>query len=607
MTTQVQFGTPPPRPSEPTSPRLFGKYVLLDKLAEGGMAELFLAKQLGTEGFERDVVIKCMHEQLSRSQDFVNMFLDEARLAAKLHHPNIVQITDLGVAEGRYFICMEYLPGEDLESVQLTCERRGEKMPIPIATRIILSACAGLELAHGLTEAGRPVGLVHRDISPSNVIVTYQGMVKLVDFGIAKAASKLVRTEPGTIKGKWGYMSPEQARGESVDARSDIFSLGVTFHELLTGKRVFDKSHEMGVLIAMMEQPIPRPSDVRREIPPELDRIVMRALAKRPFDRYPSVAALSSDLEHFFNCIPAGPGNTQLSRWIQTLFGPERVGPRLHLPTLADLAAKGVTLPEPLREGLAPTFVRGPGTDQLGEPPERTPSGVTGPRDSHSKWGPAFIGAAVAVVLLVGAAFAGIALKSRFFPAPAPVQPEIHEVISPAAVSTSPPRAAPASRAEPIARSEAMKAASPPPARTAHPAERKQAPRQTAAPRSREARHSESATHPRRHAEHASSPSRHAHHPLTLATVHRLLRAHGKSLVSCGYRHEHAIPSSHVVRMEIAISHAGRVTEARPVKPSRATRPLTRCLAHELKKLRFPRNDTVPALSLSQPFRFNVH
>jgi serine/threonine protein kinase len=211
-----------------TMPRRFGNYVLIRKLAEGGMAEIFLAKQIGAEGFERDVVIKCMLDHFTQHREFVSMFLDEARLAARLHHPNIVQITDLGVAENRYFICMEYLAGEDLDAVIAAAHYKSQAVPIPIAARIILSTLEGLEFAHGYQEQGQRVELVHRDISPSNIFVTYQGTVKVLDFGIAKASSRMTQTQPGLLKGKWGYMSPEQARGEPIDSRSDLFSLGVT-------------------------------------------------------------------------------------------------------------------------------------------------------------------------------------------------------------------------------------------------------------------------------------------------------------------------------------------------------------------------------------------
>jgi len=344
----------------------FDKYILVRKLAEGGMAEIFLAKQVGAEGFERDVVLKLMLGHLSSSREFVEMFLDEARLAAKLHHPNIVQISDLGHFNGRYFICMEYLPGEDLQTMVEVAARTQKPIPFAVAARIIHDACEGLEFAHGYGEHGVPLGVVHRDVSPSNIIVTYQGLVKVLDFGIAKAGSKLTQTQPGLLKGKWGYMSPEQARGDAVDGRSDLFSLGITFHELLTGQRVFRKDNEIGVLLALMQQPIPPPSAVRRDIPHALDMIVMKALEKRPEDRYPNAGAFRDDLEAYL-ATTSQPGMSTLAASMVGLFGREQMAERTQIPSLRELSAfmgtpQEVAAPGPAapmdRVGTDPTLVR---------------------------------------------------------------------------------------------------------------------------------------------------------------------------------------------------------------------------------------------------------
>jgi serine/threonine protein kinase len=341
----------------------FDKYILVRKLAEGGMAEIFLAKQVGAEGFERDVVLKLMLGNLSSSREFVEMFLDEARLAAKLHHPNIVQISDLGHFNGRYFICMEYLPGEDLQSMVEVAARTHQPVPFGVAARIIHSACEGLEFAHAYAEHGVPLGVVHRDVSPSNIIVTYQGLVKVLDFGIAKAGSKLTQTQPGLLKGKWGYMSPEQARGDGLDGRSDLFSLGITFHELLTGQRVFRKDNEIAVLLALMQQPIPPPSSVRRDIPHALDRIVMRALEKQPEDRYPDAGAFRADLEAYL-ATTSQPGMSTLAAYMVSLFGREQMAERTEIPSLRELSAFMGTPQDPSssqpldRVGSDPTYVR---------------------------------------------------------------------------------------------------------------------------------------------------------------------------------------------------------------------------------------------------------
>lgn len=346
----------PPSPTAP-APQWFGKYLLVRKLAQGGMAEIYLAKQLGAEGFERNVVIKCMLGHLSENQDFVSMFLDEAKLAARLHHPNIVQITELGETAGRYFICMEYLPGEDLETLLGYARHRGQLLPIPIVARIMLSALEALEFAHGYQEQGQPLGLVHRDISPSNIFVTFQGMVKLLDFGIAKAAARLTHTAPGTLKGKLGYMSPEQAQSDEIDARSDLFSLGVTFHELLTGRRVFELKDEVKVLMALMNQPVEPPSLRRPEIPPALDRIVLKAVERQRERRYASAAAMRADLEEFLKSMPMAPGMSQLAQYVQGLVGPAVVERKTKVPTLSELRQQATVPPED-ELGTARTLVR---------------------------------------------------------------------------------------------------------------------------------------------------------------------------------------------------------------------------------------------------------
>ena len=214
MTTDSSGGDFPPRePVGQVAVRPFGTYFLVRKLAEGGMAEIFLAKQVGVEGFERNVVIKRMLQHLSNVPDFVSMFLDEARLASRLAHPNIVQINDLGFADGCYFISMEYLPGEDFSTVLRTSARRREYVPYHVSLRVIAEAARGLHYAHEFTDAkGKPLNIVHRDISPSNIFISYTGQVKVLDFGIAKAESRVTNTTAGVVKGKYMYMSPEQAR-----------------------------------------------------------------------------------------------------------------------------------------------------------------------------------------------------------------------------------------------------------------------------------------------------------------------------------------------------------------------------------------------------------
>jgi tRNA A-37 threonylcarbamoyl transferase component Bud32 len=277
-----------------------GRYRLIRRLAGGGMAEVYLARFTGAAGFERDVVLKRIRPELAQSDDFVRMLLDEARIAATLHHPNIVQAFDVEEAGGEYFIAMEYLDGIDLRHVQLILEERDELIPLDIALHICAGLAAGLEHAHAKTDVeGRPLRIVHRDVSPHNVLLTRDGGVKLVDFGIAKAENRQTETLHGGLKGKLGYMSPEQVRNEELDHRSDLFSLGIILYELTTGTYLYAGKSEYELLNEIAEGAITPPSQIDPEYPPELERVLMKALAKDREDRYGSAGELHADLEAF--------------------------------------------------------------------------------------------------------------------------------------------------------------------------------------------------------------------------------------------------------------------------------------------------------------------
>ena len=217
----------------------YGEYQLIKKLATGGMAQIYLARQQGLEGFEKLLVVKRILPHLAENEDFIKMFLDEARIAARLNHPNIVQIFNLGSQDDTFFIAMEYIHGEDVRRVWKRADQAGKDLPVPMVCRIIMDAAAGLDYAHKKTDqVGKPLGIVHRDISPQNILVTFEGGVKVVDFGIAKAADQATVTKSGVLKGKYSYMSPEQASGQKIDHRTDIFALGTVLYELLTGHPV---------------------------------------------------------------------------------------------------------------------------------------------------------------------------------------------------------------------------------------------------------------------------------------------------------------------------------------------------------------------------------
>ena len=269
----------------PRMGEFLGRYELLHKIAAGGMGEVFLARQQGPVGFEKYLVIKTLLPHLTEDQDFVNMFFDEARIAAMLSHPNIAQIYDLGEASGRYYIAMEYVHGETLRATQSAAESVRGGITLGLKCRIIAGAAHALDYAHDArNSAGQPLDLIHRDVSPHNIMIAFSGVVKLVDFGIAKANNKLARTATGVIKGKYAYMSPEQAYGHALDRRSDVFALGIVFHELLTGERLFKKDVDMDTLRAVAEAPITAPSELVKGVPKALDLVVLKALARKRED-----------------------------------------------------------------------------------------------------------------------------------------------------------------------------------------------------------------------------------------------------------------------------------------------------------------------------------
>jgi len=304
-------------------PKRFGKYTLLHKLATGGMAELFLALHRSVAGFEKLVVIKRILPSMNQDQAFIDMLLHEARIAATLSHPNVVQIFDVGFHEGTYYIAMEHIHGEDLRGIVRQMKRRGmTDFPLEHALGIISGVCAGLDYAHDRRALDNtPLNIVHRDISPQNILVTFEGDVKVVDFGIAKSGTSVGEdTKSGRLKGKVPYMSPEQARGEEIDWRSDIFSTGIVLFELTTGKRLFKGANELETLRLICDRDYPYPSQVRPGYPARLESIVMRALAKDRQQRYQRARDMQADLEAYIRDERIAVSNLEMSRWMQTLF-----------------------------------------------------------------------------------------------------------------------------------------------------------------------------------------------------------------------------------------------------------------------------------------------
>lgn len=302
-------------------PESFGRYQLIRKLAVGGMGQVFLARQQGPVGFEKLVVLKQLLPHLCEEQEFVNMFFDEARIAANLNHPNVAQIYDLGEVDGRHFIAMEYVYGASLKDTQAKAQG---KIPIGLLCRIVADAAAGLDHAHGArTPDGKPLGLIHRDVSPQNILIGFNGSVKLIDFGVAKAAGKITHTRTGVIRGKYPYMSPEQARGQDLDRRSDVFALGTVFFEALTHSRLFKRQGEAATLRAVANARVPPPSSLTKGIPKPLDAIVLRALAKRREDRFSSAGEFQSAIEAFLSHQKLQATPQKLATYMDELFRAE--------------------------------------------------------------------------------------------------------------------------------------------------------------------------------------------------------------------------------------------------------------------------------------------
>jgi len=311
-----------PRPTAAAPETTFGRYRLLGRIGEGGMAEVYRAMMTGPEGFERELVLKRILPRLSDTGDFKTMFIREAKISALLLHPNIVQIYEFGEADGAYFIAMESVQGVTLREALTTLRREQRTMPHLVAADIARQICIGLDYAHALHGPdGLPLEIVHQDISPTNIMLAYTGTVKILDFGIARAASFAEEeAKKGLIKGKVSYLSPEQIHVRPFDARADIFALGVVFHEMLTGRRLFQAKNDIGRMRQLLAQPIVPPSGTNAAIPRELDRIVMRALETDANARYQSAADMASDLER--TLIAARYSSRELSKLLHGLFLP---------------------------------------------------------------------------------------------------------------------------------------------------------------------------------------------------------------------------------------------------------------------------------------------
>src|SRR5262249_4954057 len=338
-----------------------GKYQLLRKLATGGMAEVFLAKTDGPMGFEKLLVIKRILPHLAEDPQFVEMFLGEAKLAAQLNHPNLVQIFDFGRAEGSYFIAMEYIDGPNLRTLQVRARDLRRMVPFPIAARIVSWAAEGLAYAHDFQDlaTGQPLHLVHRDVSPDNILVGRSGTVKLVDFGIAKATGQSHQTQAGTVKGKVAYMAPEQLRGEPLDRRVDLYALGVVLYELCTGRMPFEAGTDASMVRAVLyDVAIPAVQRVPT-LPRGLQVILEGLLAKDRGSRSPDCRPLHADLEAFIQSTGEAPNGFALSRLVAQLAPPAPpvqsaplIPPGVTASAFAPTSSSPILLSEPLENAV---------------------------------------------------------------------------------------------------------------------------------------------------------------------------------------------------------------------------------------------------------------
>jgi serine/threonine-protein kinase len=301
-----------------------GRYEIVREIASGGMATVYLARVTGPAGFEGLFALKVIHPHLAGLAEFVSALLDEARIAARLRHPNVARTFDVGAEAGTHYLVLEYVEGSPLASVLRAAIDLEDRLDLRVACRIVADAAAGLHHAHELASPdGTPMGLVHRDVSPQNLLVSWTGGVVLLDFGIAKAAGRLGQTtSAGTVKGKFAYMSPEQARGHAIDRRSDVYSLGLVLYEATTGKSALKREAEPETFLAAIESQVTPPERIRSGYPPALAAIVGRALAKDPSDRYQSADALRAALESFLASTGPAVGSAEVAAEMRRLLGP---------------------------------------------------------------------------------------------------------------------------------------------------------------------------------------------------------------------------------------------------------------------------------------------
>jgi serine/threonine protein kinase len=364
----------------------FGKYDLLERVNVGGMAEVWRARLSGVEGFEKILAVKRILPNIAEDEEFIAMFIDEAKIAVQLTHANIAQIHDLGKIDDSYFIAMEYVPGRDFRAVFDRARKRREHVPVALACYCIARVCDALDYAHRKKDPqGRDLHIVHRDVSPQNVLLSYEGEVKLIDFGIAKAASKAQQTQAGILKGKFAYMSPEQVRGAPLDGRSDVFALGTVMYEVLTGERLFSGDSDFSTLENVRNMKILPPSTYNNRVPRELEPVVLRALARDVDLRYQTAGEFGADLQRFLITQEKVFGPSDLADYMHSTFAEELAKEKVKAAELATASASGArrASPSAVRGSTSGPGLRGSISGTGGLPPRASASSQrSSPSDS---------------------------------------------------------------------------------------------------------------------------------------------------------------------------------------------------------------------------------
>src|SRR5580704_11324962 len=298
------------------------RFELIAELASGGMGTVYLARLGGAGGFQRLYAIKVLHEHLAKHGEFIEMFLDEARLAASIHHPNVVSIVEIGASDAGHYLVMDYVEGDTAAQLFLGAAQDKRRIPVRVILRIVLDVLAGLHAAHERQDdEGHPLEIVHRDVSPHNILVGVDGASRITDFGIARAATRLAITRSGQLKGKLAYMAPEQARSETVDRRADVFAMGICLWEMLTGERLFKAEGEGETLNRVLYEPIPTPRGVDPDIAPELDDVCMKALTRDPDARYATAAEVADALERAARALDLLGSHREVAACVNDILG----------------------------------------------------------------------------------------------------------------------------------------------------------------------------------------------------------------------------------------------------------------------------------------------